>query len=68
VGQKLNGTHHLLVYADDVNLLEDNIDTIKKNIHNVIDASKEIDLEVYIVKIKYMLLSCHQNAGQYEDS
>jgi hypothetical protein len=22
---KLNGTHHLLVYADDVNLLEDNI-------------------------------------------
>jgi hypothetical protein len=23
---KLNGTHHLLVYADDVSLLEDNID------------------------------------------
>jgi hypothetical protein len=29
---KLNGTHQLLVYADDVNLLEDNVDTIKKNI------------------------------------
>jgi retron-type reverse transcriptase len=28
---KLNGTHQLLTYADDVNLLEDNIDTIKKN-------------------------------------
>jgi hypothetical protein len=26
-GLKLNGTHQLLVYADDMNLLEDNIDT-----------------------------------------
>jgi retron-type reverse transcriptase len=27
----LNGTHQLWFYADDVNLLGDNIDTIKKN-------------------------------------
>jgi hypothetical protein len=30
VGLKLNWTHQRLAYADDVNLLGDNIDTIKK--------------------------------------
>jgi hypothetical protein len=33
VGLKFNGTHQFLAYADDVNLLEDNLDTIKKNIN-----------------------------------
>jgi hypothetical protein len=44
VGLKLKGTHQLLVYADDVNLLGDNTDTIKKNRETLIDASKEVDL------------------------
>jgi hypothetical protein len=30
VGVKLNGTHQLLAYADVVNLMGDNIDSIKK--------------------------------------
>jgi hypothetical protein len=44
VGLKLNGTQQLLVYADDANLLDDNIDAIKKNMETLIDASKEVDL------------------------
>jgi hypothetical protein len=54
----------LLYYADDVNLLGDNIDTIKRNTQTLIDASKEIGLEVNTEKNKYMLLSRHRNAGQ----
>jgi hypothetical protein len=46
VGLELNGKHQLLVYADDVNLLGDNIDTIKKNTQTLFDARKGVGLEV----------------------
>jgi hypothetical protein len=67
VGLKLCGTCQLLVHADNVNLLQDNIDTTKKNTETLIDSSKEVGLEVYAERTKYMLLSCHQNAGQNHD-
>jgi hypothetical protein len=38
----------LLVYADDVNLLGDNTDIINKNTETLIDASKEVGLEVSV--------------------
>jgi hypothetical protein len=67
VGLKLNGTHQLLAYTDDVNLLGDNIDTIKKNTETLINASKEVGLEIKAEKTKYMLLSREQNVGQNRD-
>jgi hypothetical protein len=59
VGLKLNGTHQLLAYADDVNLLVDNIDTIRKNTETLIEVSKEVGLGIHLEKIKYMSLSRH---------
>jgi hypothetical protein len=67
VGLKLKGTYQLLAYADDVNLLGDNIDTLKKKTQILIDASKEVGLEINVEKTKYMLLSRHQNVGRYRD-
>jgi hypothetical protein len=56
-----------LAYADDVNLLGDNIDTINKNTQTLIDASKEVGLEVNVEKTKYALVSRDQNAGQNKE-
>jgi hypothetical protein len=39
MGLKLNGTHQLRAYADDVNLFGDNIGTIRKNMETLIDAA-----------------------------
>jgi hypothetical protein len=64
---KLNGTHQLLAYIDDVNLLGDNIDTVKKNTGTLVDANKEVGLEINVEKTKYRLLSRHQNVGRNRD-
>jgi hypothetical protein len=66
VGLKLNGTHQLLAYAD-VNLLRDNIYTIR-NTETLIDASKEVGLEINVEKTVYMLLFHYQNVGQNRDT
>jgi hypothetical protein len=67
MGLKLNGTHQLLAYADDVNLLGINIDTIKKNTETLIDATTDVGLEINVEETRYMLLSREQNVGQNRD-
>jgi hypothetical protein len=60
----LNQTHYILVYADDMNLLGNNIYTTNKNTKALTDARKEVGLEINVKKTKYMSLSRHQNANQ----
>jgi sorting nexin-29 len=63
-GLKLYRTHQLLAYADDVNIMGGNLDTIKKNTDALLYASKEVGLEVNPEKSKYMLISSSQKTGQ----
>ena len=63
-GLKLNGTHQLLVYADDVNMLGGSGHTVKEKAEALLAASKETGLEVNADKTKYMVMSRDQNAGR----
>ena len=60
---KLNGTHQLLVYADDINMLEGSIHTVNENTEALVVVSKEVGLEVNADKTKYMIVSQDQNTG-----
>jgi hypothetical protein len=66
-GLKRNGTHQLLAYADDVNILGGNVHVVKKNTEALVAATKEIGLEVNADKTKYMVMSRDQNAGRNQN-
>jgi hypothetical protein len=58
---ELKGTHQLLVYVDGINLLGDSINTIKGNTKTLLEAGRDIDLEINAEKTKYLTKSRHPN-------
>jgi hypothetical protein len=53
-----------LVYADDVNLLGNSVNTIKGNSETLFEASRVIGLEINAEKTKYIIMSRHPKSGQ----
>jgi len=45
---KLNETHHLLTYADDINILGGSVHTVKENAETLVVATKESGLDVNV--------------------
>jgi hypothetical protein len=52
--------HRPVAYAYDVNIVAENIDTVKKNTGALLNGSKEVGLEMNPEKTKYILMSRSQ--------
>jgi hypothetical protein len=52
VSLEMNGTHQLLVPTDDVNLLGDSTNTTKENKETLLEASRNVGLEINAEKTK----------------
>jgi hypothetical protein len=61
VGLEMDGTHQLLIHADDIHLFGDSINTPKENIETLLEARRSVGLEINAEKTRYMIMSRHQN-------
>jgi hypothetical protein len=61
---KLNGTHILLVYDNDVNILKESVHTIQENSEALLVASTVFGLEVNANETNYMVMYREESAGR----
>jgi hypothetical protein len=61
---ELDRIHQLLVYANGVNTLDENINTIKKKTKAQVEDGKEVRLSLTAKKTKFIFISPHRNAVQ----
>ena len=66
-GLDMNGKYQLLVYANDVNMLGENLQTVRQNTLVLMKTCKDISQEVNSEKTKYMITFHHQSAVQNEN-
>jgi hypothetical protein len=64
---KLDGTHQVMVYADDVSIMGKSTRIVKKNTEALLVTSKKICLKVNVEKTKYMFIYREQNAEKYHN-
>jgi sorting nexin-29 len=67
VGLELNGTHQLLVYADDVYLLGDSIDAIREKAETLVEASGDVGLEINGEKSTCVIMYRHRSSGENQN-
>jgi hypothetical protein len=58
--------HKLLVYVD-VNFWGDSVNTMKEKTETLLEASRDIGLEINAEKTKYMIMSRHPDSGQNQN-
>jgi len=63
-GMKLSDLNQILVYADNVVLFRQNMNTVQRNAEIILEGSKEIDLELNIDTTKYMNMIRNWNEQQ----
>ena len=64
----MNGTHQVLAYADDVNLIGDDIRTIGRNADGLLNTFNDIGLAVNTGKTTYMEMGRHRGMMADEHS